>query len=326
MLTGLHESLAGRFMPVDVGHWSYPEMAATFGFSLDQYLFFGGYPGVAEEISDLETWRTAVQRTIISPGIERDVIALSRVGKPALIAPPDGAGRRVFRPDPVLQQDARSATGGREHDDAGPLPRPAVGRRDWSPDCPDTPPRRYIARGSSPKLNVLNTALMTVMRKRSFEEVRADRTLWGRIVESAVGAHLHNTAGLTVDLHHWREGPHEIDFVLSRGTHPMGIEVKSGSGRGKRRGQEAFQERFPGARTLLVGERGVPLEEFLSRPARYWVDYEAGPPGSANRLPGTAGRPGFPPGTSPSFRAGRNRRTTRNRRSGGSSWRTPGSR
>ena len=134
----------------------------------------------------------------------------------------------------------------------------------------------YIARGSSPKLNVLNTALMTVPLKRSFEEVRADRTLWGRIVESAVGAHLHNTAGLAVDLRHWREGPHEVDFVLSRGTGPVGIEVKSGARARGRRGREAFRKRFRGARTLLVGERGVPLEEFLSKPARYWVDYATG--------------------------------------------------
>ncbi len=275
MLTGLHESLAGRSMPVDVGHWSYAEMAATFGFSLEQYLFFGGYPGVAEEISDLETWRTAVQRTIISPGIERDVIALSRVGKPALLRRLMVLGAeysgQILSYNKMLGQlqEAGNTTTLADYLDLLSGAGLVTGLSGYSA-------APYIARGSSPKLNVLNTALMTVMLKRSFEEVRADRTLWGRIVESAVGAHLHNTAGLAVDLHHWREGPHEIDFVLSRGTHPMGIEVKSGSGRGKRRGQEAFQARFPGARMLLVGERGVPLEEFLSKPARYWVDYEAG--------------------------------------------------
>ena len=278
-------------MPVDVRHWSYPEMAATFGFSLDQYLFFGGYPGVAEEISDLETWRTAVQRTIISPGIERDVIALSRVEKPALLRRLMVLGAeysgQILSYNKMLGQlqEAGNTTTLADYLDLLSGAGLVTGLSGYSA-------APYIARGSSPKLNVLNTALMTVPLKRSFEEVRADRTLWGRIVESAVGAHLHNTAGLAVDLHHWREGPHEIDFVLSRGTHPMGIEVKSGSRRGKRRGQEAFQERFPGARTLLVGERGVPLEEFLSKPARYWVDYEAGPPRVREPTPRYGGKTG----------------------------------
>ncbi|MDE2793469.1 MAG: DUF4143 domain-containing protein, partial [Gemmatimonadota bacterium] len=127
---------------------------------------------------------------------------------------------------------------------------------------------------SSPKLNVLNTALMTMPLTGSFDETRADRTLWGRIVESAVGAHLHNTAGRKARLYHWREGPHEVDFVLSRGPNLKGIEVKSGAGAGRRRGRVAFRERFPGARTLLVGARGVPLEDFLSQSAVYWADYD----------------------------------------------------
>ena len=291
MLTGLNESLAGRFMPVDVRHWSYPEMAATFGFSLEQYLFFGGYPGVAEEIGDLETWRTAVQRTIISPGIERDVIALSRVEKPALMRRLMELGAeysgQILSYNKMLGQlqEAGNTTTLADYLDLLSGAGLVTGLSGYSG-------ARYIARGSSPKLNVLNTALMTVPLKRSFEEVRADRTLWGRIVESAVGAHLRNTAGLAVDLHHWREGPHEVDFVLSRGAHPMGIEVKSGSRRGNRRGQEAFQARFPGARTLLVGERGVPLEEFLSKPARYWVDYEAGPPRVREPTPRYGGKTG----------------------------------
>ena len=283
MMTGLHESLAGRFMPVKVSHWLYPEMAETFGFTLDQYLFFGGYPGMADEIGDLETWRTAVQRTIISPGIERDIIALTRIEKPALMRrlmelAAEYSGQILSYNKMLGQlQEAGNTTTLAEYldllSDAGLV----TGLSKYSG-------ARYIARGSSPKLNVLNTALMTVPLRRSFDEVRADRTLWGRIVESAVGAHLHNTAGLAVDLYHWREGPHEVDFVLSRGLGPMGIEVKSGRGAGRRRGRVAFRERFPGARTLLVGHRGIPLEEFLSKPAVYWADY-LGP----NQREGTRG-------------------------------------
>ncbi|MYK68635.1 MAG: DUF4143 domain-containing protein [Gammaproteobacteria bacterium] len=130
----------------------------------------------------------------------------------------------------------------------------------------------YLGRASSPKLNVLNTALMTAPLTYSFDEARADRTFWGRLVESGVGAHLANTAGFAVELFSWRDGPHEVDFVLSRGPNLVGIEVKSGPRPGRLSGLSKFRKRFPGARTLVVGERGVPLEEFLSHPARYWAD------------------------------------------------------
>ena len=282
MMTGLHESLAGRFMPIDVEHWSYPEMAATFGFSLDQYLFFGGYPGVTDEIGDIEQWRTTVRRTIISPAIEKDIVALTRIEKPALMRrlmelAAEYSGQILSYNKMLGQlQEAGNTTTLAGYLDLLSEASLVTGLSKYSG-------ARYIARGSSPKLNVLNTALMTVPLRRSFEEVRADRTLWGRIVESAVGAHLHNTAGLAVDLQYWRKGPHEVDFVLSRGLGPMGIEVKSGIGAGRRRGREAFLQRFPGARTLLVGDRGIPLEEFLSRPAVYWANYEGPPRGEGAR-------------------------------------------
>ncbi len=288
MMTGLHESLAGRFMPVRVTHWSFTEMAAAFGFGLDEYLFYGGYPGVTEEIGDVEAWRTAVQRTIVSPAIERDIIGLTRIEKPALMRrlmelAADYSGQILSYNKMLGQlQEAGNATTLAEYLDQLSNAGLVAGLSKFSG-------ARYAARGSSPKLNVLNTALMTAPLRRSFEEVRADRTLWGRIVESAVGAHLHNTAGLAVDLHHWREGPHEVDFVLSRGPGPVGIEVKSGAGAGRRRGRAAFRERFSGARTLLVGDRGIPLAEFLSRPAAHWADHDGSPEGTRH---GSAGRPG----------------------------------
>ena len=278
MLTGLRESLAGRFMPVKVRHWSFTEMAAAFGFTLDQYLFYGGYPGPARLVKDVARWRSYVSDTIISPGIERDIVALARIEKPALMRRlmelAAGYSGQILSYNKMLSQlqESGNTTTLADYLDLLSEASLVTGLSKYSG-------ARYIARGSSPKLNVLNTALMTASLNRSFEEARADRTLWGRIVESAVGAHLHNTAAGTVDLYHWREGPHEVDFVLSRGLGPVGIEVKSGRGAGRRRGMEAFRERFPGARTLLVGDRGVPLEEFLSKPARYWVDYEAESPG-----------------------------------------------
>jgi predicted AAA+ superfamily ATPase len=42
---GMKESLAGRFELLHLPHWSFSEMRSAFGFSLEQYLYFGGYPG-----------------------------------------------------------------------------------------------------------------------------------------------------------------------------------------------------------------------------------------------------------------------------------------
>ena len=106
-------------------------------------------------------------------------------------------------------------------------------------------------------------------------EAKADRTFWGRVVESAVGAHLFNTATSDVRLHYWRESPHEVDFGLQRGPRLVAVEVKSGPRRGPLRGLETFAERFRPRRSLLVGEGGVPLPEFLAAPAGAW--FEEGP-------------------------------------------------
>ena len=116
------------------------------------------------------------------------------------------------------------------------------------------------------------TALMTAGSGYTFEEARADRTFWGRIVESAVGAHLLNTATSDIRVYYWRDGQHEVDFVLRRGPRLVGIEVKSGPRRGSLSGLQDFAERFGPQRTLVVGEDGVPLNEFLAAPAGYWCE------------------------------------------------------
>ena len=109
---------------------------------------------------------------------------------------------------------------------------------------------------------------MTALSGYSLDQALADRTFWGRVVESAVGAHLHNTLETSMRLCYWRDDPDEVDFVLSQGPHVLSIEVKSGRWARALRGLQAFQKRFPKARTLLVGGRGgVPLNEFLAEPA-----------------------------------------------------------
>ena len=269
--SGLSESLAGRFEPIRVTHWSFAEMSSAFDFDLPKYLYFGGYPGAAHYIRDQDRWRGYILGALVEPNIERDLLAMTRVDKPALL-------KRLFELGAAYSGQILSYTkmlG--QLQDAGNTTTLAryldllssAGLIAGLPKFSNRPQRR---RASSPKLSVLNTALMTAGSGYSFEEAQADRTYWGRIVESAAGAHLFNTAASDMRLHYWREGSHEVDFVLQRGPRIVAIEVKSGEKRMPLEGMDEFEGRFNPGRSLLVGEGGIPLNEFLTAPAGEWFE------------------------------------------------------
>ena len=127
-------------------------------------------------------------------------------------------------------------------------------------------------RGSIPKLQVLNTALMTALSGVTPGETGVDREFRGRLVESAVGAHLANAATSgACELFYWREQNHEVDFVLRAGRTVVGIEVKSGRAPTAFSGLGAFTAAFRPSRTLIVGGDGVPVGEFLSKSLDRWL-------------------------------------------------------
>lgn len=270
MQAGLSESLAGRFEPVGVTHWSFTEMSDAFGLDLEQYVFFGGYPGAARLIHDFERWRAYVREALIEPNIERDVLSMTRVDKPALLkrllefgALYSGQELSYNKMLGQLQDTGNTVTLSRYLtllDNAGLLTGLSKHTK-----------RPVLTKGSSPKLNVLNTALMTVVSEYTFEEARADRSHWGRMVESAVGAHLINTASPRTDVRYWRDGDYEVDFVLHRGPRTVAIEVKSGRRRERRSGLAKFERRFKPQSALVVG-KDIALGEFLSQPADHWID------------------------------------------------------
>ena len=271
MQQGLTESLAGRFELVHVPHWSFAEMRAAFGFTLDQYLYFGAYPGAAPLIGDPPRWRRYLLDSLIETTIARDVLLMSRVDKPALLRRLFDLGCRysgqVLSYTKMLGQlqDAGNVTTLAYYLDllagAGML----TGLQKYSGAA-------VRQRGSSPKLQVLNTALMTAQSGLSPAEVRADREYLGRLVESAIGAHLANAAAAgECELFYWRERSREVDFVVRRGRTVVAIEVKSGRPPDAFSGLSAFSEAFSPARTLLVGGDGIPVEEFLERPVGHWL-------------------------------------------------------
>ena len=273
LLVGLGERLVGRFLPFPVSHWSLPEMVRAFDCSMDQYLFFGGYPAGAERWDDEYDWRSYIEDGIIQRNVERDILSLTRVDKPALLANLLELGSfysgQILAYNKMLGQlqDAGNTTTLARYlallSGAGLL----AGLSRYSS-------KAHRQRASSPKLNVLNTALMTASSGYTFEEAKADRSFWGRIVESAVGAHLHNTRTPGVRLYYWRHNGLEVDFVLARGPRLTAIEVKTGRRRGAMSGTEEFTRRFKPTRTEVVGTGGIALHEFLSEPASYWLEEE----------------------------------------------------
>jgi predicted AAA+ superfamily ATPase len=271
MQHGLTESLAGRFEVLRVPHWSFAEMRDAFGHDLDSFVLFGGYPGAAPLASEPARWASYIRDSLVETTIARDVLLLTRVDKPALL-------RRVFElacsySGQVLSYQKML---GQLHD-AGNTTTLAhylellggagmvTGLQKYAGD-------RARQRGSSPKLQVLNTALVTALSGLTPRELRRDGEAWGRLVESAVGAHLANAAAMgECELFYWRDRNREVDFVVKAGRRLTAIEVKIGRRRTALPGLDAFVGAFRPQRTLLVGADGIAVEEFLARPVMHWV-------------------------------------------------------
>jgi len=268
---GLGDSLGGRFEVVPVGHWSFAEMRDAFGWDIDRFVCFGGYPGAAPLVDEPERWASYIQDALIETTLSRDILLMTRVDKPALL-------RRLF--------DLASACSGTilsyqkmlgQLQDAGNTTTLAHYLELLSGAGIVCGLDKFAGnvvrqRASSPKLQVFNNALVGVRLRRSPVEVRHDPELWGRLCESAVGAHLVNARVESgVEVFYWRERGFEVDFVVRRQDEVTAIEVKSGRTREARRGTDAFAAAFKPDRRLLVGTGGIPFEEFLSAPLTKWA-------------------------------------------------------
>lgn len=259
---GLTESLAGRFETLYLGHWSYTEMQEAFGWNIQQYVYFGGYPGSATLINDDERWKNYIKDSLIETSISKDILMLTRVDKPALL-------KRLFELGCLYSGQILSYTkiiG--QLQDAGNTTTLANYLKLLS-DCGllgglDKYAGDIIRkRGSSPKLQVYNNALITSQSNDTYKKATINPELWGRLVESSVGAHLINyTISERFNLYYWRDGNYEVDFILEKGDEVIGLEVKSGM-RAENAGMRVFAERFNPKKVLLVGTGGIPYDEFL---------------------------------------------------------------
>ena len=267
---GLTESLAGRFEAIRIPHWSFDEMRRAFKFDLDRFLVFGGYPGAAALVRDQARWAAYVRESLVDTTLNLDVLQLSRVDKPALL-------RRLFElacTHSGQQLSYQKMLG--QLQDAGNTVTLAHYLRLLEAAGMVRGIEKYAGdmirqRASSPKFQVLNTALTSALAGDEPRKLLASPDLRGRLVESAVGAHLANAAATgRCRLFYWRERNLEVDFVVERAGKVIAIEVKSGRRRDGLPGVGAFLKAYPKARTLLVGADGVAVEEFLLKPVEAW--------------------------------------------------------
>lgn len=264
---GLTESLAGRFELIRLGHWSYQEMHDAFGVTLDEYIYFGGYPGAVHLISDEKRWRKYIKDSLVTPAIEKDVLMTSNIYKPALM-------KQLFELGCGYSAEILSLTklmG--QLQDAGNVTTLASYLEILNQCALLTGLQKFAnddarKRASIPKYQVYNNALMTAYKGRSFINDRTDPMLWGRWVESAVGTHLLGIAEEEdYQVYYWRDTAKnrqdmEVDFIIVNDGEVIAIEVKSGR-RGMNSGLPAFVEAFHPKKSFVVGSGGVSLEDFL---------------------------------------------------------------
>ncbi len=271
---GLSDSLAGRFEVVRIGHWSYGEMRAAFGWDLEAYLFYGGYPGAARLIRSHDRWEGYILDSIVETNLSRDILLLNRIEKPALL-------RQLFRLVCSYSGQVLSYTkmlGSLT--DAGNTVTLAhylelLGGAGMVTGIGKYSGSVVRRRASSPKLLALNTALITATARTTLARARADRQLWSRLVTTAVGAHLWAHAD-PEELTYWRDGNADVDWVVRPGKllrgrdAPIAIEVRAGNPRGSG-GTLAFTQAHRGARSLVIGAGGIPVDEFLLGHPREWL-------------------------------------------------------
>lgn len=260
---GLTESLAGRYELIRMGHWSFDEMRDAFGFDINQYIYYGGYPQGAKYIQNEKRWRDYIKDSIIDPVVSKDILMTTTIYKPALL-------KQLFELSCDYSGEILSLTkmlG--QLNDAGNVTT-LSNYIDLLSDCQAVTKLYKYANdnarkfNSIPKYQVFNTALLSANTGRGFEKEFTDSKRWGRWVESAIGAYLvGNAEEYGYKVFYWREDNQEVDFVLEKKGVLIAIEVKSGR-RTTNEGIAIFNKKFSPKMAFVVGSGALSIEEFLT--------------------------------------------------------------
>jgi predicted AAA+ superfamily ATPase len=260
---GLADSLAGRFEEIRMSHWTFPEMQEAFGMSLEQYIYYGGYPGAAPLINDYDRWSQYIESAIVDATINKDILQNNVVSKPSLLRQTFELGSVYSSQELSLTkligqlQDAGNTTTISSYlkllSDAGML----TGLQKFANDA-------ARKRASAPKFQVYNNALRNIYTDLTLEQAAIQPKEWGRYFESAIGAHIVSQAFVDrYDVYYWRDGNDEVDYILQKKNKIIAIEVKSNHER-HTSGLEKFKDKFHPDNILLVGPEGMSAEDFLS--------------------------------------------------------------
>jgi hypothetical protein len=268
---GLGDSLAGRFYLYRCGHWGWAEMEAAFGWTLEEWLYFGGYPGAARFREDEGEWRNYVSDSLVETVISRDVLQLQTINKPALLRHLFGLAvgypAQIFSYNKMLGQlqEAGNTTTLAHYLRLLESAFVASGLEVYRGG-------KIVKRGGSPKLVLWNNALVSAYGAMAFETAKRDGARWGRLVENAVGAYLLDRVVRPghAELFYWRDRDKEVDYVVKTPKGLWGLEVKSGRS-GKSEGLGAFLRSYPKARVLVVGTGGMDLETFFKTDPCKWA-------------------------------------------------------
>ena len=252
---GLSESLAGRFEEIRMSHWSYQEMKECFGFSLDQYVFYGGYPGAATLIGNEDRFSQYIQSAIIEATINKDILMDTPISKPALL-------RQTFELGAAYSGELLSLNkmlGSLQ--DAGNTVTLAgyINLLDES---------GLLCGLQKFNVDMARRALKMVYSPLTFEQAILNRKAWGRIFESGIGAYLVSQAFVhRFEVFYWRERDDEVDFVLRKKGSVVAIEVKSNAEK-RTDGLDKFRKLFNPQSAFIVGDGGISAEDFLSMDLR----------------------------------------------------------
>ena len=261
MEKGLSESLTGRFEVIHFPHWTLTEIEQAFGLHMKEFLLFGGYPASYSFVNDIDRWHSFVSEAIIETTVGRDILSLAPIEKPALL-------RQTFAlacsyPAQILTYQKIMG----QLVDAGNTTTIANYLSLLSKAFLISPLQKWSSkpirqRASSPKIIVLNNALISATLKIKPEDIAKDSSLWGHVVENAIGAHLLNSG---LEVYYWRERDLEVDFVVRDGKKIYAIETTIGEKNNSTKGLAAFQRKNPNSKAIVIG--GVTsdfgVEDFL---------------------------------------------------------------
>jgi predicted AAA+ superfamily ATPase len=256
---GLTESLTGRFQLVRVPHWNFAESRLGYKLSFDDFLHYGGYPG-SYHLIGTDDWYDYVKNSIVATVVEKDILQFNRVKNPALF-------RQAFElliSYPAQEISYTKLLGQLQDRGNVDLIKHYISLYEGAyliKSLDKFSSKTIKVKSSSPKIITLAPAITSLSFRAKFTAEER-----GRAFEALVGAQLVRTGE---PLYYWREGAHEVDFVLKSGRTIWAIEVKSGRVKSSK-GLVEFKDQFPQSKVAIVTPENYELFEndpigFLSR-------------------------------------------------------------